>query len=217
MADTLQNQLTKWNVTHISYSALTNGPQYQTHIRTNWKCAQIALCAHNQASALDTCVRNSWQNAQIALCAQKRSVPGCTRRLTLFLELSACPDVCFHSKKEGISWQPVMSRGEIGRNPKTNGFGSYRNVAKCVSLPHRGLPAAVLVCSHGWQFYLGKLMKQIAWECSLPLGVKETWFNCCHSKANKEEWVSGKESLLYFRSQQMRGRVCRGEWAPVQR
>ena len=76
MADTLQNQLTKWNVTHISYSALTNGPQYQTHIRTNWKSAQIALCAHNQASTLDICVRNSWQNAQITLSVHKLTLNG---------------------------------------------------------------------------------------------------------------------------------------------
>ena len=57
----------------------------------------------------------------------------------------------------------MTASDEQGRNreePQNKWFWNCRDVAKCVSLPHRGLPAAVLVCSHGWQFYLGKLMKQ---------------------------------------------------------
>ena len=122
-----------------------------------------------------------------------------TGRLTLSWSCQLAQVCVSIPKRKGINWQPVTSRGEIGRNPKTNSFGSYWNVAKCASLPHRGLHAVILVCSHDWQFYLGKLMKQISWECSLTLGVKEKRSSCCHSKVNKEAgWIARK---VYFTSE----------------
>ena len=120
----------------------------------------MTLSAHKWSSISDTHQNQLQRCPNSTLCSKEKCAWVHTGRLTLSWGCQHAQMCVSIPKRKSISWQPVMSRGEIGRNPKTNGFGSCRDVAKCVSLPHRGLPAAVLVCSHGWQFYLGKLMKQ---------------------------------------------------------
>ena len=79
----------------------TNGNWHQTHSRINW------------------------QNTQIALHAQKRSLPGCTT--VDLLSLGCFSTLQMHVSippRKSVNWQPVLSRGETGSIPKTNGFSS---------------------------------------------------------------------------------------------
>ena len=121
MSDTRQNQLEKMPKWH---SVLTNSPQWQRDIGTYWQNAQIALCAYQWSSTSDT-QQNQLAKCPITCHAQKRSLPRCT--LVDLLSLGACQLFQMHVSvppRKSISWQPVPSRGETGRIPKTNGFGS---------------------------------------------------------------------------------------------
>ena len=131
-----------------------------THQNQLERCPNSTLCSQSSLNIRHTCQKQLEKCPDSTLCSKEKCAWVHTGRLTLSWGCQHAQMCVSIPKRKSISWQPVMSRGEIGRNPKTNGFGSCRDVAKCVSLPHRGLPAAVLVCSHGWQFYLGKLMKQ---------------------------------------------------------
>lgn len=98
MVDKHQNQLAKY----------PNDPQ----------CSQVILSIRHTSEPTNS-------NAHIALCTQKRTLPGCP--LVNLCGLGACQLSQMHVSippRESISWWLVTSRGEIGRIPKTNGFGS---------------------------------------------------------------------------------------------
>ena len=115
----------------------TNGPRCQTNVRTN-------------------------KNAQIALGAQNRTRPRCTPGH--LLRLGACQLVQMHvpvPPRKSVRWQPVPSRGETGRIPKTNGFGSCEeHPPRASSQGHLAtnswLIAAILARCRGRELYSRK-------------------------------------------------------------
>ena len=91
---------------------------------------QLAKCPNDpQCSKMVLSIRRtsepSENKAHIALCSQKRTLPGCP--LVNLHSLGACQLSQMHVSippRESRSWRLVTSRGEIGRIPKTKGFGS---------------------------------------------------------------------------------------------
>lgn len=120
------------------------------------KNAQIALFIHNSAQ-WQTVNRTNWQKAPIVLCAQKRFAQVHTGGLYWVLELvssSICMYLSFSQRK--ACQQPVPSREETRRIPKTNGFcSSYESPSKYPSWGQLAMSSWLIAtilacCSSRW-------------------------------------------------------------------
>lgn len=138
--------------------------------------AQIALFIHKQCSMADSQQNQLAKGPSSALCS-KEICPGSHWWTYWVLELvssSKCMSL-FHQRK--ACQQPVPSREEIGRIPKTNGFCSwYESPSKYSSggqlAMSSWLIATILACcSSCW--LLKTQRSQMSWEHSLTLGAKK--------------------------------------------
>lgn len=142
-------------------------------------------------------------------CAQKRTLPRCTpvdllslqARQLVHIHLSVPP-------RETVSWQPVLSRGETGSLPRTNGLGSCEEGALQIhpqDQPAQSRAAELFTASSAlsWQqLYVENPGSQISRErspCWRQKLLRKVSPAALRSKANKE--ASLVERKIYLISE----------------
>lgn len=134
-------KIPKWHL------VLTNSLQWQTDIRNKWQNAQIAICAHKRSSMVDTnqnqpakypnhnqcsqTVPNGKQTSEPTrkgpnsiLCSKEKAAWVHTGGLTQSWSRQLVQKHLYVPLRKCIRCQPVLSRGDTGRIPETNGFRS---------------------------------------------------------------------------------------------
>ena len=194
---TATNPLRGWAIRTLKHFPTTNGPLWQTDIRTNWQNAQMTQCSQ-RSSVADRHQNQLAKCPNSTSCSKEKFAQLHTGGLTWSWSSLACPDASFHSTKEKRKLAASAEQGRNREDPWNKWYQQLLGTSPQILLSgpdsqEQRLIATTpcVVMAGGWPCLGKPLGSQISRERSLTLGAK----NCLPLKS-QQAWGKGKFALF---------------------